>query len=51
VQILLANAVDVAAINTIGDFVLFLAKCSVAAITGLVAALRFRVSRCFAILT
>ncbi len=46
VQILLANAVDVAAINTIGDFVLFLAKCSVAAITGLVAALRFRVSMC-----
>uniref|UniRef100_A0A914XEE5 Choline transporter-like protein n=1 Tax=Plectus sambesii TaxID=2011161 RepID=A0A914XEE5_9BILA len=40
--ILASNATDVATINTVGDFVLFLGKCGVAALTGLVASLRFR---------
>uniref|UniRef100_F1KTR1 Choline transporter-like protein n=1 Tax=Ascaris suum TaxID=6253 RepID=F1KTR1_ASCSU len=42
VNVLLDNAVDVATINTVGDFVLFLAKCIVATACLAVAIFRFK---------
>lgn len=42
VNILLDSAVDVATINTVGDFVLFLAKCIVTALVAAAAAFRFK---------
>uniref|UniRef100_A0A0M3K1D8 Choline transporter-like protein n=1 Tax=Anisakis simplex TaxID=6269 RepID=A0A0M3K1D8_ANISI len=42
VNILLDNAVDVATINTVGDFVLFLAKLMIATISFAVAVFRFK---------
>uniref|UniRef100_A0A914RHU9 Choline transporter-like protein n=1 Tax=Parascaris equorum TaxID=6256 RepID=A0A914RHU9_PAREQ len=43
VNVLLDNAVDVATINTVGDFVLFLAKCIIAAVCLAMAIFRFKV--------
>jgi len=42
VSALLQNALQISVINSIGDFVLFLAKCITASLTGLIAMLVFR---------
>jgi solute carrier family 44 protein 1 (choline transporter-like protein) len=39
---LLGNALQISVVNSIGDFVLFLAKCSTAALTGVIAIIVFR---------
>lgn len=41
---LISNALRVAAINSVGDFILFLGKCAIAAITGFVGLLAMKVS-------
>lgn len=46
-EILAENATRIAAVNCVGDFVLFLGKCAVTAITALIAVLLFKV--CFRI--